>query len=59
MGDLGLISDSVGPEGGEEVDSVNLDKNVCEEVCEEVAVIFSRFLRVQGGEEVGSISISK
>lgn len=59
MGDPGLISDSVGPEGGEEVDSVILDKDVCEGVCEEVAVIFSGVLRVQGGEEVGSISISK
>ncbi len=58
MSDPGSIFDSVGSEGEEEVDSINLDKDVCEEVCEEVAVIFSRFLRVQGGEEVGSISIS-
>ncbi len=58
MGDPGLISDSVGPEGEEGVDSINLDKGVCEGICEEVAVIFSGFLRVQDGEEIGSISIS-
>lgn len=58
MSDAGLIFDSAGSEGEEEVDSINLDKDVCEGVCEEVAVIFSGVLRVQGGEEVGSISIS-
>ncbi len=57
MGDSGLIFDSVGSEG-EEVDSIILDKDVCEEICEEAAVIFFGVLRVQG-EEDGSISISK
>lgn len=58
MSDAGLVFDSAGSEGEEEVDSMNLDKDVCEGVCEEVAVIFSGFLRVQDEEEVGSISIS-
>jgi len=57
VGDSGLIFDSVGSEG-EEVDSIILDKDVCEEICEEAAVIFFGVLRVQG-EEDGSISISK